>query len=166
MSLRGSGRRAKFARLARSACSAFATGSVVRALPALLLTATLGACSDGDDHVDLAIDLYWDTDSDTDIFRGASCSTAGVDRMEWRLLNIDDDEQVEEGVDYCCPGNGPCQAAIDSVLILDPKPGEYALDIRGFDADDTERWGSVCDELVITRLDEAYRCEIPALPAP
>jgi hypothetical protein len=143
--------------LDRSARSAFSV---------LLLTATLAACFDVDDDVDLGVELSWDTDPDPDVFRGAGCSTAGVDRMEWRLLSLDDDQQVEEGVDYCCPGGGPCQGGIDSVVIHEPEPGEYALDIRGFDADDAERWGSLCDELVIARFDESYRCEIPALAAP
>jgi hypothetical protein len=166
MSERGSTRRAHLARRGRSARSVFAACVALSALPMLLLASALSGCLDVDDDVDLAVDLYWDTDSDSDVFRGGSCSTAGVDRMEWRLINVDDDEQVEEGVDYCCPGNGPCQARIDSVLIRDPKPGEYALDIQGFDADDAARWGSVCDALVIARFDKAYRCEIPELPPP
>lgn len=127
---------------------------------ALLASAT--SCLDaGSAAPSIAVLLYWDELPDSDGFRSGTCGEAGVDHMEWRLVRTRDGVAVAEGVDACCTRERVCETSIDSVVVDQPAPGDYALEITGFDANGAPRWGKRCEGLHVTRFDQAYRCDVP-----
>lgn len=137
----------------------------VRGALGLLLALASSSCLDAEDGVDMTVYLYWDQRSDSDSFRPATCRIAGVERMEWTLVRQADGEQVAEGVDFCCDGpERDCGESIDWVLISEPSPGDYTLNITGFDHANAALWGAKCDGLRVTRFDETYSCDIPGPP--
>jgi hypothetical protein len=130
----------------------------------LLVSATWAGCLDASDTAEMTIVLAWDERPESDGFRGAKCAEAGVDRMEWKLVRAVDGVQVAEGVDFCCRPGRVCDESIDWVLISDPAPGDYTLDITGYDEADQPRWGTRCDGLYVTRFDRGYSCDVPGPP--
>jgi hypothetical protein len=131
----------------------------------LLIATAPAACLDAEDEVEMTVFLAWDQRPDAETFRGTSCTEAGVDRADWRLIRAKDGVQVAEGVDACCPAGAPCEASVDWLLISEPSPGDYTLEITGLDASDAALWGARCTGLRVMRFDRTYRCDIPS-PAP
>ena len=132
----------------------------------LLIATASAACLDTDDEVEMTVVLSWDQRPDAETFRGGSCTEAGVDRADWRLIRTRDGIQVAEGVDPCCPPGMPCEASVDWLLISEPSPGDYTLDVTGLDQSDAVLWGTRCTGLHVTRFDRTYRCDIPSPPQP
>jgi hypothetical protein len=110
------------------------------------------ACSQNLVQRNLSIDLFWDTQPDSEAFDGGSCAQAGVDTMQWQLIDSDSGDVVAEDTE-------PCANGID---VRDPAPGEYELEISGQDEAEQVRWGATCAGLSVARPDESYRCQIPA----
>jgi hypothetical protein len=125
--------------------------AAVASMQAIGLAWVASGCVVANDEVNMSLTLLWDRQPGDDRFSGASCVRAGVERMEWRLIDVDGDEQVEEGNDECT----------ESVLIVDPRPGEYALEITGY-AGGVAQWGTRCTGLVVTRFDVEQSCDIPS----
>ena len=50
--------------------------------------------------------------------------------------------------------------------MIEPRPGDYELDITGIDEDEQAKWTVTCGEpggyLTIVRFDVAYDCDIEA----
>lgn len=104
----------------------------------------------------LSVELYWDEDPDNS-FRGGTCETAGVDVMEWHLLD-EDGEEVQTNISSARESTHPCYNAID---ILGLNPGTYRLEISGYDSDDNLRWTETSGELKVLRFDVMYAFDIP-----
>jgi hypothetical protein len=118
-----------------------------------LLLLPLGGCLTvaDDDGPIMAIELLWDALPDREGFLGATCQTAGVETMSWTIY--------DQAGDVYAENDEPCADAID---VIDPDPGEYALELTGFDEDDEAVWAVDCTELRVTRFDVAYECDVPA----
>lgn len=113
---------------------------------------------DDDDGPILSIDLYWDERPDSSGFVGSTCNEAGVQWMEWTLYRIEDGERVEV--------DSRSEECADLLEVVEPRPGDYELDITGIDGDEQAKWSVTCGEpgayLTIVRFDVAYFCEIEA----
>ena len=112
---------------------------------------------DDDEGPIMAIDLYWDARPETQSFFGGTCFEAGVHWMEWTLYRADTDEEV-------AMRSEPCRDGID---VIDPRPGEYRLEIAGLDEDDQIVWEATCprdrdSSFTVLRFDVAYACDIIA----
>jgi len=136
-------------------------GGAVSKWAAIALPFALGLSGcltvDDDEGPILSIELFWDARPGDDRFFGGRCTEAGVHWMEWTLYRSDTGEEV-------ATRNEPCADGID---VIDPKPGDYWLEITGFDEDDEPIWQASCPEaedasLTVLRFDVAYRCDIPA----
>jgi hypothetical protein len=104
----------------------------------------------------LSVDLYWDEEPDNG-FVGGTCETAGVEEMEWHLLDAND-EEVETNISDARGSARPCYNAID---ILGLAPGTYRLVVSGFDEDGVMRWRMTRSaELNVLRFDVAYALDI------
>ena len=107
----------------------------------------------------LSIDLFWDARPDSSAFEGTTCDEAGVAWMEWTLYRIEEDGdrvEVDSNSERCA----------DLLEVIEPRPGDYELDITGIDEDEQAKWSVTCGEpgayLTIVRFDVAYFCEIEA----
>ena len=103
----------------------------------------------------LSVELYWDEEPERG-FVGGTCETAGVDTMEWHLLDADG-EEVETNVSTARDSTHRCYNAID---ILGLPPGTYRLEITGYDEDNIERWTQTSGELKVLRFDVTYAFDI------
>lgn len=106
----------------------------------------------------LSVELYWDEEPDNG-FVGGTCETAGVDTMEWHLLDANG-EDVETNISTARDSTHPCYNAID-ILGLDP--GTYRLEIYGYEgtgSDKTLRWQETSGELKVLRFDVTYAFDI------
>ena len=97
----------------------------------------------------LAIELLWDAQPEDDSFAASDCTGAGVEMMEWALYDDDGDEVASN--------TEPCADAID---VFEPDPGEYELDVTGFDENAEPLWSVTCRGLRILRFDVAFECDI------
>lgn len=115
---------------------------------------TASGCIMGGDSGEpvLAVDLYWDENPRADRFAGGTCSTAGVTWMEWKLVDDSGDAVVESD-----PSGEPCQ---DGFNFENVGPGDYELELRGYDDQDAELWSTVCTALSLDRFDRLYACDI------
>lgn len=113
----------------------------------------------------LSVELYWDEEPNND-FVGGTCETAGVDEMEWRLLDANGGE-VETNLSTGRDSIHPCYNAID---ILGLAPGTYRLEMLGYENvydDDNRlieqrlRWQETSGELSVLRFDVMYAFDIP-----
>jgi hypothetical protein len=113
----------------------------------------------------LSVELYWDEEPNND-FVGGTCETAGVDEMEWRLLDENGGE-VETNISTSRDSTHPCYNAID---ILGLEPGTYRLEILGYENvyDDENRlieqrlrWQETSGKLSVLRFDVMYAFDIP-----
>ena len=129
---------------------------VIAGLSALALAGT-GCLTVADDEGPiLSVELYWDEEPDNG-FVGGTCETAGVEAMEWHLLDADG-EEVQTNISSARGSAHPCYNAID-ILGLDP--GTYRLEISGYDEEDNLRWTETSGELKVLRFDVMYAFDIP-----
>lgn len=103
----------------------------------------------------LSVELYWDEKPGSG-FVGGTCETAGVDRMEWTLLDADD-RKVDSNVGR----RGASDLCYNAIDFLDLEAGTYRLEIVGYDEDDEQRWMETSGELKVLRFDVSYRFDIP-----
>jgi hypothetical protein len=136
---------------------------VIAGLISLALTGT-GCLTVADDEGPiLSVELYWDEDPrapsgpDDPNFIGGTCETAGVEVMEWHLLDADG-EEVQTNISSARGSAHPCYNAID---ILGLPPGTYRLEINGYDDEDNLRWTETSGELNVLRFDVMYAFDIP-----
>lgn len=140
--------------------------TVTGVLALLLATASPGCLAVADDEGPLmSLELFWDARPNTEDFFGGTCREADVRWMEWTLfrLQTDRDGNVIDEIEVASRSE-PCADAID---VIEPRPGEYRLEIVGLDADDEEVWQATCpvseeESLVVLRFDVAYACDIEA----
>jgi predicted nucleic acid-binding Zn-ribbon protein len=135
-----------------------------RNLPLVVVGAGLCALAAGcltladDDGPTLAIDLYWDDRPGDPEFDGVTCDEADVEWMEWTLYRIEDGKRVEV--------DSRSERCADLLEVIEPRPGDYELDITGIDDRDQALWSVTCGEpgayLTIVRFDVAYICDIHA----
>jgi hypothetical protein len=104
----------------------------------------------------LSVELYWDEEPDNG-FVGGTCETAGVDTMEWHLLDESGDE-VDTNLTSARDSVHDCYNAID---ILGLAPGTYRLEVTGYDEDGVQRWTETSGELKVLRFDVMYAFDIP-----
>lgn len=130
--------------------------SAMAAFFCLLLLSTSCLTVADDEGPILSVELYWDEEPD-DGFVGGTCDTAGVETMEWHLLDEHGDE-VQTNISGSRDSLHPCYNAID-ILGLDP--GGYRLEISGYDEDDRLRWTETSGVLNVLRFDVSYRFDIP-----
>ena len=122
---------------------------------ALALVVGLSGCVLGNDSNPpvLKVNLYWQ-------LRGGSrhgdsrCQDSGVETMQFTLTDTNSDEVVVQNEDS--DAGRQCQNGFDFV---DVGPGDYRLDVKGFDADDNQLWSGSCD-LSLGRFDRLYDCDI------
>jgi hypothetical protein len=112
---------------------------------------------DDDEGPIMSLELYWDARPASDGFLEGTCNDADVAWMDWTLYRTDTDDEVATRSEACA----------DGIDVIDPKPGEYWLEITGFDAEDNAIWHATCPEdedstLTVLRFDVAYACNIPA----
>jgi hypothetical protein len=125
----------------------------VRAV-ALVLLAGLAGCVLGDnsDPPVLSVDLYWR-------LRGnhraeSTCESSNVASMEFQLIDTHtgavavDNEDTESG-----------RECLDGFNFVDVGPGDYRLDVKGYDADQNQLWSGSCD-LSLSRFDRLYSCDV------
>jgi hypothetical protein len=111
-----------------------------------------GCLTVGDDEgAILRIELYWDERVGSSNFEGGTCHSAGVEDIDWALLDQDGEEVAGDG--------GSCANRID---VLGSVPGEYVLEITGHDESGDPKWHVRCSELLVLRFDVAYRCDVDA----
>jgi len=129
---------------------------VIAGLIALAFAST-GCLTVADDEGPiLSVELYWDEEPEGD-FVGGTCETAGVETMEWHLLDADG-EEVQTNISSARGSAHGCYNAID---ILGLAPGTYRLEISGYDSDDNLRWTETSGELKVLRFDVMYAFDIP-----
>lgn len=125
------------------------------AIPLLLVLAAAGLAGcltvDNGDGPILSIELFWDARPQSATFAPATCSEAGVVRMEWALFD-EDGEMIAENSERCA----------DAIDVFEPDPGEYELDITGYDEDDEALWSVTCTGLRVLRFDAGFACDIRA----
>ena len=120
-------------------------------LVGVMLSAT-GCLTVGDDTGPiLHVELFWDERPASTSFRGGTCHSADVYDMDWSLK----DEQGREvaGQDEVCA---------DAIDVVDMVPGEYSLDVKGYDRAGTEIWSVTCSGLLVARFDAAWACDVQA----
>ena len=123
----------------------------------LLLTTSCLTVADDEGPI-LSVELYWDEEPGSG-FEGGTCETAGVDAMEWSLLDEQGDE-VQTNVGGGRDAFHDCYNAID---ILSLPPGTYRLEISGYEQVDNTRqlrWSETSGELKVLRFDVSYRFDI------
>ena len=123
----------------------------------LLLCAGASGCLTvaDDEGPILSIELYWDEQPESDAFEPGTCNSADVDEIEWRLIRVEkgkDDEVVAKRK----------QACTNAIDVLEPKRGEYTLEITGRDDEGQALWTVDCTDLNVLRFDVAYECDIAA----
>jgi len=131
---------------------------VVAAFFSLLLLTTSCLTVADDEGPILSVELYWDEEPGTG-FEGGTCETAGVDAMEWSLLDANGDE-VQTNAGGGRDAIHDCYNAID-ILGLDP--GTYRLEISGYQQvgnTPERRWNETSGELKVLRFDVSYRFDI------
>jgi hypothetical protein len=103
----------------------------------------------------LAVDVSWDR-SASDRFSDGSCESAGVVWINWELRSADGEllERSDEGGEDCPPGFD----------FFDLRPGDYRLDLEGYDSSDTKRWQDRC-RLNLGRFDKLYTCPVEQIAA-
>ena len=113
----------------------------------------LGACLTvgNDAGATLGIDVYWDESVGSSKFHGGTCHSAGVEDMDWSLRD-------EDGVEVA----GNAERCADTIDVLSSAPGEYELNITGYDKNGDEKWRMKCTELLVLRFDVTYRCNVQA----
>lgn len=122
---------------------------------ALALVVGLTGCVLGNDSNPpvLSINLYWQV-------RGGShggdqrCDDSGVQTMTFTLTDTNSDQVVVQNEDS--DAGRQCQNGFDFV---DVGPGDYRLDVKGFDADGNQLWSGTCD-VSLGRFDRLYDCDI------
>jgi hypothetical protein len=112
---------------------------------------------DDDEGPIMSLELYWDVRPASTGFVEGTCGEADVARMDWALYRTDSDDPVAEQSESCK----------DGIDVINPTPGEYWLEITGFDTEDNAIWHATCPEdedsaLTVLRFDVAYACNIPA----
>ncbi|HKU39211.1 MAG TPA: hypothetical protein VJR89_13715, partial [Polyangiales bacterium] len=80
----------------------------------------------------LAVDLYWDSDP-SDHYRPDSCDDADVEYMSWEIK-----DKKGKSLAKSDPDLEDCQQ-LDFVGL---SPGNYQLEVHGYDRDKQERWAS------------------------
>lgn len=120
----------------------------------VLWSGSAGGCVLGDDTDGpvLAVDLRWDRSPSAERFSEGNCDSARVVWMKWTLRDSDDDridESDDDGVD--------CENGFDFFGL---RPGEYALEVEGYDEDDTLVWQDTCERLRLDRFDKLYTCRV------
>jgi hypothetical protein len=93
----------------------------------------------------LSVDLYWDTEHDSD----RTCKTAKVETMDFRLLDARQNVVEERQGDECRNGFEFTHARL----------GDYVLEVTGYDADNNPVWSASCD-LYLDRFDRLFRCDV------
>jgi hypothetical protein len=125
----------------------------VRAV-ALVLLAGLAGCvlgNDSDPPV-LSVDLYWHLRGS---HRGDStCESSDVSSMTFQLTDVNSGDVVVENEDS--DQGRECQ---DGFNFVDVGPGDYRLDVKGYDADQNQLWSGSCD-LWLGRFDRTYSCDV------
>jgi hypothetical protein len=122
----------------------------IRVLALALAIAATG-CLDFSDNEGpiMSIELFWDERPDGAGFIGGECESARVSTMQWRLLSSKGKE-VASRTEACANG----------IDVVDPKPGDYHLEITGYDSDDNPVWSATCTGLSVLRFDVGYECDI------
>lgn len=130
-------------------------GKVVSKLGLLVIVALSGCLTASDEGPIMSVGLYWDQEPGK-AFVGGDCLGAGVSSMEWKLsfAGPDGDEEIARGEEACA----------NDIDVIDPEPGEYTLEVTGFDALGRPLWGDDCTGLIITRFDVAYLCDLKSPP--
>lgn len=106
----------------------------------------------------LSVELYWDEEPGKG-FVGGTCDTAGVDEMEWHLLDANG-EEVETNISSARDSTHPCYNAID---VLGLAPGTYRLEIYGYSGTGSNkelRWQETSGKLKVLRFDVMYAFDI------
>jgi hypothetical protein len=127
------------------------TGAALASL--VLWSTTAAGCVLGDDTDGpvLAVDLKWDR-SPSERFSEGSCDSAGVVWMNWTLRDSDGDaldQSPDDGTD--------CENGFDFFGL---RPGDYALEVEGYDEADDLVWEGTCQKLRLDRFDKLYTCRV------
>lgn len=118
----------------------------------LFVLGASGCLTVGDDTGPiLHIELFWDERTGSSSFLGGTCHSADVDAMDWALRDADGREVA-----------GQSEVCADAIEIGDMLPGEYELDVKGFDAAGVELWSVTCSGLLVVRFDMAFACDVLA----
>lgn len=134
--------------------------SAIAAFFCFLLLSTSCLTVADDEGPILSVELYWDEEPDRG-FVGGTCDTAGVDTMEWHLLEVldnGDEDEVQTNISGSRDSTHPCYNAID---ILDLPAGTYRLEISGYDSEGQQLWTETSGDLQVLRFDVSYRFDIP-----
>jgi hypothetical protein len=122
---------------------------------ALALVVGLAGCALGNDSNPpaLSVDLYW-------LVRGGNrhgderCSDSGVETMTFTLTDTNSGQVVVQNEDS--DDGRQCENGFDFV---DVGPGDYRLDVKGFDADNNQLWSGSCD-VSLGRFDRLFKCDV------
>jgi len=117
-----------------------------------LATLTTGCFAVNDKGPVVSVELFWDEQPNSQRFSPGDCGSAGVDTMEWSLLQVDGKNKRE--VDAY---EGAC---VDGIDIMYPPPGEYVLKVVGKDEQGKKLWNDECSMLWVSRFDVLYDCNI------
>jgi hypothetical protein len=100
--------------------------------------------------------LYWQVRSGSHNNGGGDqrCEDSGVETMTFTLTDTDSNQVVVQNEDS--DAGRQCQNGFDFV---DVGPGDYRLDVKGFDADGNQLWSGTCD-VSLGRFDRLYDCDI------
>ena len=122
----------------------------MRGLVAAACSVGLLACVVVDDQRStLSVELFWDAIPESNLFVPASCREAGVDVMDWELLD-ERGRVVEAATERCA----------DGIDIFDLDIGEYELVVTGFDFRGDLLWSVSCAGLDVFDRHEAYDCDV------
>lgn len=124
-------------------------------LMSVMLAVTASGCilnvDDDDDVFTLSVDFFWDVDLSDQFFEGDTCREAGVDTMDYELVDRFGRTWVQETFE-------PCANGLDFTNL---PAGTYRLFIWGFDRSGDELWSRECRGLRIPFRD-IYDCEVDA----
>lgn len=132
---------------------------------------TTGCGAADNEELIIAINLYWEEPTGVD--GPESCQSAGVDFVQWKLLDEGgetiDCEPHKDGACIDAP-TGDCLDRLEIVL----PPGEYTLQLDGYrsackpTSDDgvwVPNWHAECDSIFVDRFEERYGCIIDGTEA-
>ncbi len=121
----------------------------------LALAVGLTGCvlgNDSDPPV-LSVNLYWHLRGGSR-YSDESCEDSGVSQVEFSLTDTNTGDVVVQNEDS--DEGRECQPGFNFV---DVGPGDYRLDVKGYDSDHNQLWSGSCD-LWLGRFDRVYDCDI------
>jgi hypothetical protein len=120
----------------------------------LVLLSGLSGCVFGEESEPpvLTVELYWQYDERTR--HNESCDSVPVAATEWRLLDSDGEEIAELSKDKMECDN--------TVNFLDLDPGDYKLEVGGYNEAGDKAWEATCP-VWVDRFDRLFECTINEL---